>query len=129
MFHHEGHLAGGEPSIGAAGINRFSRHVWTFQFQIVTGRAASESTSNRQQPDSAAGKLQNIFCINCVIVFSMAGKSKAPSRPPAPITSPKIRHLAGEGLERPSTLTTKEVRELAASVMAHIEPRKPATKK
>lgn len=60
---------------------------------------------------------------------NMSGKSKPPSRPPAPLTSPKIKHLAGEGLERPSMLTTKQVRELAASVMAHIEPRKPATKK
>lgn len=49
--------------------------------------------------------------------------SKKPPRPPAPITSPKIKHLAGEGLQRPSTLTTKQVRELAGSVMAHIEPR------
>jgi len=50
---------------------------------------------------------------------------KPPSRPPAPITSPKIKHLAGEGLQRPSSLTAKEVRELAGSVMAHIEPRGP----
>jgi hypothetical protein len=49
--------------------------------------------------------------------------SKKPTRPPAPITSPKIKHLAGEGLQRPSTLTTRQVRELAGSVMAHIEPR------
>jgi hypothetical protein len=48
--------------------------------------------------------------------------SKRPTgRPPAPITSPKIKHLAGEGLQRPSRLTAKQVRELAGSVMAHIE--------
>lgn len=49
-------------------------------------------------------------------------KSKKPVIP-APLTSAKIRHLAGEGLERPSALTAKEVRSLSASVMAHIEPR------
>lgn len=49
--------------------------------------------------------------------------SKKPTRPPAPITSPKIKHLAGEGLQRPSTLTAEQVRELAGSVLAHIEPR------
>lgn len=49
-------------------------------------------------------------------------KSKTPVIP-APITSPKIKHIAGKGLEAPSTLTTKQVRELAGSVMAHIEPR------
>jgi hypothetical protein len=50
-------------------------------------------------------------------------------RVPSPLTSPKIKHLAGEGLERPSKLTTAQIRELAASVMAHIEPRKKPTKK
>lgn len=48
---------------------------------------------------------------------------RKPPMPPSPITSKKIKHIAGEGLQRPSTLTTDEVRELAASVMAHIEPR------
>jgi hypothetical protein len=48
---------------------------------------------------------------------------KPPPRPPSPITSQKIKHLAGEGLRRPSQMTTKQVRELAGSVMAHIEPR------
>jgi len=50
------------------------------------------------------------------------------SKPPKsvePITSRKIKGIAGRGLEAPSTLTTKQVQELAASVMAHIEPRKP----
>ncbi len=51
-------------------------------------------------------------------------KSKPPSRPPAPITAPKIKHIAVEGLRAPSTLTSKQTQELAASVMAHIEPRK-----
>jgi hypothetical protein len=48
------------------------------------------------------------------------------ARPVEPITSPKIRHLAGIGLENPSQLTTEQIRELAASVMAHIEPRRTA---
>lgn len=51
-------------------------------------------------------------------------KSKPPSRPPSPLTSPKIKHIAGVGLSTPSKLTTKEIQELAASVEAHIEPRK-----
>ena len=54
----------------------------------------------------------------------MAKKTTPPPRPPAPLTSPKIRHIAGVGLKAPSTLTTKQIRELAASVEAHIEPRK-----
>ena len=54
-------------------------------------------------------------------------KSKPPVIP-SPLTSPKIRHIAGKGLEKPSTLSTKQVRELAGSVMAHIEPRKPTKK-
>lgn len=48
---------------------------------------------------------------------------KPPTRAPAPITSQKIKHLAGEGMRAPSKLTTEQVRELAASVAAHIEPR------
>lgn len=52
--------------------------------------------------------------------------TKKPSKPttPAPLTSPKIKHIAGIGLATPSKLTTKQVRELAASVEAHIEPRR-----
>ncbi len=50
--------------------------------------------------------------------------AKKPARPPAPITSTKVKHLAGEGLRRPSQLSTKQVQDLAASVMAHIEPRR-----
>jgi hypothetical protein len=49
-------------------------------------------------------------------------KAKPPVTP-APITSGKIKSIAGQGLEAPSTLTTKQVQELAASVLAHIEPR------
>ena len=52
------------------------------------------------------------------------GKSLAPPRKPAHITSDKIKHLAGIGLERPSTLTAKQVQELAASVQRHIESKK-----
>lgn len=43
--------------------------------------------------------------------------------PPSPHTRKDIKHLAGEGLSRPSSLNAAQVRELAASVMAHIEPR------
>ena len=50
-------------------------------------------------------------------------KKPVSHRPPAPLTSPKIKRIAGQGLKAPSTLTTKQVRELAASVEAHIEPR------
>ena len=48
---------------------------------------------------------------------------KTPSRPPSPITAPKIKHIASEGMRAPSTLSNKQTQELAASVMAHIEPR------
>jgi hypothetical protein len=44
---------------------------------------------------------------------------------PSPLTSPTIKHIAGKGLRAPSTLSTKQVQKLAASVEAHIEPRKP----
>lgn len=54
--------------------------------------------------------------------------AKPPSRPPAPITSPAIKHIAGKGMKAPSTLTTQEVRRLAASVEAHIEPRNKSKK-
>ena len=37
-----------------------------------------------------------------------------------PMTSKKIKHLAGVGLKTPSKLTNKETQELAASVMEHI---------
>ena len=49
---------------------------------------------------------------------------KTPPPPPSPLTSPTIKHIAGKGLKAPSTLTTKQVQKLAASVEAHIEPRK-----
>lgn len=49
---------------------------------------------------------------------------KNPSHPPAPLTSPKIKRLAGEALKHPSTMSAEELRELAGSVLAHIEPRK-----
>jgi hypothetical protein len=38
----------------------------------------------------------------------------------SPLTSPRIKSLAGKGLKAPSTLTTKQVQELAGSVEAHI---------
>ena len=46
----------------------------------------------------------------------------------APITSAKIKSLAGKGLAAPSTLTTKETQELAASVMEHIARLKQGSK-
>lgn len=50
-------------------------------------------------------------------------KSK-PIQNPAPVTSPKIKHIAGVGMKTPTKLSTKQVQELAASVEAHIEPRR-----
>jgi hypothetical protein len=49
-------------------------------------------------------------------------KSATPM-PPSPITAPKIKHLAGVAAAG-GTLTKHEQRELGASVLAHIEPRK-----
>ena len=46
-----------------------------------------------------------------------------PITSPSPITSPKIKRLAGVGMKTPSKLTTQQVQELAASVASHIEPR------
>ncbi len=44
--------------------------------------------------------------------------------PPAPpVTDRHLKHLAGEGLARPSSLTADEVRELAGAVLTRIEPR------
>jgi hypothetical protein len=42
-------------------------------------------------------------------------KKKTPTKPPTPITSAKIKLLAGKGLIAPTTLTIEEVRKLAAS--------------
>jgi hypothetical protein len=56
----------------------------------------------------------------------MANKPKDDSKNlpvPAPITSPKIKHLAAEALKHPSKMMAKDVRSLGASIMAHIEPR------
>ncbi len=50
-------------------------------------------------------------------------KKTTPPKEPHLITSPKIRHLAGEAVARPSKLTTKQTQELGASVLRHIEPR------
>jgi hypothetical protein len=56
---------------------------------------------------------------------------KTPAKPPAkpkaivpPITSPKIAHIAGEATANPGKLTNKQISELGASVLRHIEPRK-----
>lgn len=40
-----------------------------------------------------------------------------------PITSPRIKHLAGKAMEG-EPMTRKETQELGASVLRHIEPRK-----
>jgi len=49
--------------------------------------------------------------------------SKPPAKPVHPITSSKIKHLAGIATATPSKLTTKQTQELGASVLRHIEPR------
>jgi hypothetical protein len=52
---------------------------------------------------------------------------KPPSKPPTkvvhPITSSKIKHLAGIATAAPSKLSNKQTQELGASVLRHIEPR------
>ena len=54
----------------------------------------------------------------------MAKSPPSKPMPPSPKTATNIKHIAAEGLERPSSLKAKQVQQLAASVMAHIEPRK-----
>ena len=44
---------------------------------------------------------------------------------PSPITSPRVKELAGKLLKDPKNAKPDDIQELAASVMAHIEPRKP----
>jgi hypothetical protein len=45
--------------------------------------------------------------------------------PPAPpVVSKNLKHLAGEGLVRPSSLNARQVRELAGAVLARVESRK-----
>jgi hypothetical protein len=56
--------------------------------------------------------------------FDMAKSGGGPKMPPSPKTAPNIKHIAAEGLKHPSSLPAGQVRELAASVMRHIEPRK-----
>jgi len=51
-------------------------------------------------------------------------KKLNPPAAPSPITSGKIKRLSGIGLKTPSKLTNKQTQELAASVLAHIEPRR-----
>jgi hypothetical protein len=41
---------------------------------------------------------------------------------PALLTDPRIKHLAGIALANPAKLSLHEIQELAASVLAHIEP-------
>jgi hypothetical protein len=45
------------------------------------------------------------------------------------ITSEHIKHLAGKGLQNPTTLTEVEVKELCGSVLAHIERREAAIRR
>lgn len=52
-----------------------------------------------------------------------AAPKAPPKMPPSPITSKKIKSLAGHAAGG-GTLTPHEQRELGASVLAHIEPRK-----
>jgi hypothetical protein len=79
--------------------------------------------------NGASSKWSAHRCLNCGTLRRYASKIETANTTGSAAHFPKIKHLAGEGLERPSTLTTEQVRELAASVMAHIEPRKPAKKK
>jgi hypothetical protein len=50
-------------------------------------------------------------------------KKSATSKEPHPITAPKLRTIASKALRAPSTLSSKETRELGAEVLRHIEPR------
>ncbi|MFL9859465.1 hypothetical protein PQR72_27660 [Paraburkholderia madseniana] len=38
-------------------------------------------------------------------------------------TGKSVKHIAGEALKKPASITKKEVQKLAASVEAHIQPR------
>ncbi|MGY3532260.1 hypothetical protein ACVISU_005028 [Bradyrhizobium sp. USDA 4452] len=49
--------------------------------------------------------------------------STSPSKTVHPITSSKIKHLAGVATATPSKLSNKQTQELGASVLRHIEPR------
>ena len=42
---------------------------------------------------------------------------------PEPLTADIIKHIAGKALKDPSTVSRSQVQKLAASVLAHIEPR------
>ena len=52
----------------------------------------------------------------------MARKSEPP-KTVHPITSARIKRLAGVATATPSKLTSKQTQELGASVLRHIEPR------
>ena len=97
------------------------RAVWCCPF-VVSGLIPANTDVDKHQASTTEwyNALARIIALN-IRIYSMS-KSKPPIIP-APITSPKIRHIAGKGLKAPSTLTTKQVQELAASVEAHIEPR------
>jgi hypothetical protein len=58
--------------------------------------------------------------------FILRGLAMAKSTTPAPpVTNRHLKHIAGEGLERPSSLKAAEVRSLAGAVLSRIEPRGP----
>jgi hypothetical protein len=44
-------------------------------------------------------------------------------------TSPRVVRIASKGLKAPSTLTTKEIKELAGSVLTQAPDKKPTAKK
>ncbi|WP_155033653.1 hypothetical protein [Burkholderia pseudomallei] len=43
-------------------------------------------------------------------------------------TSEAVKHAAGEALQKPSSVTKKQLQKLAGSVEAHIQPRKKGKK-
>lgn len=45
-------------------------------------------------------------------------------RQPVPLTSQRIKEISTQGLREPKSLTSDQVQELCASVMAHIAPPK-----
>jgi hypothetical protein len=56
-------------------------------------------------------------------------RRKVPAKEHHEITSEHIKHLAGKGLQNPTTLTEAEVKELCGSVLAHIERREAALRR
>ncbi len=42
------------------------------------------------------------------------------NRPPALLTSDRVKHLAGKSLDHPEEMTLKQIQEMGGSVMRHI---------